>query len=120
MRWPSTSRRFRAVMHRSPPHPHISKHKTCPARTKDAIAEIIRRLPRVGANAHLIERPHAAAAILRAEQGRRLVADHATQARHRARIHRHRKVAIESTGELHTPWLSSAELHALFKPGDKI
>src|SRR5581483_12145116 len=77
----------------------ISQHEAGPAGAADAVAEFVGGRPCVGTNTHLIERPHAPVAVLRREQGRRLIADHAAEFGHRARIHRHREVAIESSGQ---------------------
>src|ERR1700761_7371536 len=58
-----------------PSAPHVPQHKAGAAGTANTVAEVVRPLPRVGPDAHLIECPHATVTVLRAQQGRRLVAD---------------------------------------------
>src|SRR6266852_3828113 len=52
----------------SSPDNHVSQHETRPARAADAVAEIIRRGARVGADPHQIECAGTAAAHHRAQQ----------------------------------------------------
>src|SRR5437879_12716422 len=69
------------------PNDHVLQHEAGAAGAADAVAEIIRRGPRVGADPHLVEGVIAAAADHRTQNARVLVADHGAQPLHGARIH---------------------------------
>src|ERR1700686_3579172 len=83
---------------RSAPDTHVSQHETGAAGAADAVAKVVGRGPRLGADSYLIEGVAAAAAHHRAQQAWVLIADHGAQAFHRARIHRQRLVAVEACG----------------------
>src|SRR6185369_5674114 len=103
----------------SPWHAPVFQHEACPARFADAVAEIIRGGPRVGADPHLIEGARAAAAHDRGEQARILVADHGAEPLDGAGVHRERLVAAEAGGELHAPHFGGAERDAVLEFGDE-
>src|SRR6266481_6092045 len=98
---------------------HVLQHKARPTRAADAVAEIVRLGPRVGADPHLIEGVAAAAAHHRGEDARIQIADHRPEALDRTRIHRERLVAVKAGGKLYTPQLRRRDPHTLFELGDE-
>src|SRR4051812_6188368 len=100
-------------------HAPVAQDKTRAAGAADAIAEIICRGPRVGADPHLIEQAAAAGAEPRTQQARILVADHGAEPLHRTGVHRQRLVAVEAGRQLHAPSLCGREGDMLFEAGDE-
>src|SRR5579883_1949167 len=100
--------------------PCIPQHQTGAAGAPDAVAKVIGLGAGIGADPDLIKRSRAAAAKQSAKQHWIMIADHATQPGHRARIHRHRNIAVETGRELDTPRPVGPELHMLLELADKV
>lgn len=94
-----------------PAHAPVLQHEAGAAGLADLIAQIIRLVAGVRADAHLVERARATAAHHRAQQARITLADHGAQLRDGPGIHRQRLVAVEAGRELHAPDLCGGELH---------